>query len=81
MSREMLRVLPVVLGLVAGPAAAQETGTAEEPPVTFPAEIEQVTVDVVVIDKKTGQPITDLTGTDIEVYEDGKRQTISAFDM
>jgi VWFA-related protein len=77
----MLRALPVVLALVAGPAVAQETGAAQEPPVAFPAEIEQVTVDVVIIDKDTGQPITDLTATDIEVYEDGKRQTISAFDM
>ncbi len=81
MSRKMLRALPAVLAIVAGHAVARETGTAQEPPVAFPAEIEQVTVDVVIIDKETGRPVTDLTGADIEVYEDGKRQTISAFDM
>jgi VWFA-related protein len=77
----MLRALPVALALVAGLAGAQETGTAQEPPVAFPAEIEQVTVDVVVIDKETGQPVTDLAGTDIEIYEDGERQTLTSFDM
>ena len=81
MSRKMLRVLLAALAIVAGHAVAQETGTGQEPPVAFPAEIEQVTVDVVVTDKKTGQPVTDLTAGDIEIYEDGARQTLTSFDM
>jgi len=88
MSREMLRVLFAVLVLVGfgGRLGAQQTGGApeeaapQEPPVAFPTEIEQVTVDVVVVDKE-GQPVTDLRRGDIEVYEDGKQQAITSFDM
>src|SRR5262245_63627184 len=56
-----------------------ESGKAQEPPPAFPARIEQVTVDVVVADK-TGSPITGLKEGDLEVYENGVRQTIVSFD-
>jgi VWFA-related protein len=45
----------------------------------FPAQIEQVTVDVVVTDKK-GVPITDLKTGDFTVLEDGKPQNVVTFD-
>ncbi len=55
--------------------AAQET---QEPP-KFPAQIEQVTVDAVVTDKK-GTPITGLTAADFTVLEDGVPQTVVNFE-
>jgi VWFA-related protein len=79
MTRKTLTAGLVGLALSVSGGWAQDTGIPEEPTVTFPAEIEQVTVDVVVVDKK-GQPVRDLTLADIEVYEDGKRQTITSFD-
>ena len=71
------RNLSIGLGLsvsLGGSAGLPETTRAQEPPVTFPARVEQVTVDVVVADKK-GNPITGLPREqDLEVYEDGVRQ-------
>jgi VWFA-related protein len=66
--------------LLAATAVAQEpapppSGQAPE----FPAQVEQVIVDVVVTDKK-GNPIRDLTAGDFTVLEDGKPQTIASFD-
>jgi len=85
----------VVLALagsgVPGPVRAQEPApppeapppasgqAAEEPPLTFPAQIEQVTVDVVVTDKK-GNPIAGLTREGLQVLEDGKLQSIVSFE-
>jgi len=69
-----------VLATVARPASPQEARRHEEPPATFPAHVEQVTVDVVVTDRK-GQPVTDLKKANLEVYEDGVRQAIASFDM
>jgi VWFA-related protein len=45
----------------------------------FPTEVEQVTVDVVVTDKK-GVPATGLTAADFEILEDDKPQHIVSFD-
>lgn len=45
----------------------------------FPAEVEQVTVDVVVTDKK-GVPATGLTPADFQILEDDKPQRIVSFD-
>jgi VWFA-related protein len=56
-------------------ALAQES---QEPP-KFPAQIEQVTVDAVVTDKK-GNPITGLTAADFTVLEDGVPQTVVNFE-
>ena len=83
--RRMSRVTPattlvfVLPLLLAGSARPQQQATEKEPTLTFPTGVEQVTVDVVVIDKK-GQPVTDLTRKDVEVYEDGVRQEIASFD-
>src|SRR5262245_5035195 len=46
---------------------------------TFPAEVELVTVDVVVTDKK-GVPVTDLGREDFVLSEDGAVQTISSYE-
>jgi VWFA-related protein len=61
----------------AGQAKAAEQAKEAAPP-TFPARVEQVTVDVVVVDKK-GNPVKGLTRDDMTVTEDGTPQTISSF--
>lgn len=63
----------LLAGLLVPPAARSQ-----EPPPTFPAQVEQVTVDVVVADKE-GHPITGLTKDDLQVYENGVLQTIVSF--
>ena len=40
--------------------------------------VNEVRLDVVVLDKKTGNPITGLTVADFEVYQDKKRQNVLA---
>jgi VWFA-related protein len=51
---------------------------AQEPAPTFPAQVEQVIVDVVVTDKE-GTPIRGLTASDFLVEEDGTPQSIESF--
>ena len=72
-------LLPTVLAAQAtapSPSAAP-SGDAEAP--RFPAEVEQVTVDVVVTDKK-GVPAVGLTPADFQILEDDKAQKIASFD-
>jgi VWFA-related protein len=59
--------------LSAPPASSQS------PAPRFPGQVEQVTVDVVVLDKD-GQPVTGLKAEDFTVYEDGKPQPIATFE-
>jgi VWFA-related protein len=59
-------------GATAAPAASAQ-------PPTFPAQIEQVIVDVVVTDKK-GTPIKGLTKDSMTVLEDGTAQQVVSFD-
>jgi VWFA-related protein len=66
-------------GFLAGDAALPQAAKPQEPPATFPAQVEQVTVDVVVTDKK-GEPVTGLKKEDLEVYENGVPQAIVSFD-
>jgi VWFA-related protein len=61
----------------ASPASAPSP--AESPAPSFPSQVEQVTVDVVVTDKK-GTPITGLGRQDFVLSEDGDRQTIATFE-
>ncbi len=70
----------VLLLTLAGPASPQEPPKVPGPTPTFPARVEQVTVDVVVVDGK-GRPVTDLTRESFEIYEDGVRQAIASFDL
>jgi VWFA-related protein len=65
--------------VLAGTAALAQTTTSREAPPTFPAQVEQVKVDVVVTDKK-GEPVTGLKKEDLEIYENGTLQTIVSFD-
>jgi VWFA-related protein len=76
----MLRQAFSVAILLGGPhLLAQEAAPAQDaqkaPPPTFPGRVEQVTVDVVVTDKK-GVPVTGLTRDDFEVLEDGVPQAV-----
>jgi VWFA-related protein len=89
------RATVLLLLLAALPVAAQEPTPAPPPapaasPLpdlpqpaastpTFSSEVELVTVDVVVTDKKN-QPITGLSREDFTILEDGKPQQISTFD-
>ncbi len=59
------------------PAQGQPQATAETP--SFPAQVEVVTVDTVVTDKK-GTPIKGLTKDDFVLSEDGQRQSIVSFE-
>jgi VWFA-related protein len=59
------------------PAAAAAASDDEAP--RFPSEVEQVTVDVVVTDKK-GSPTTGLTAADFQILEDDKPQAIASFE-
>ena len=59
----------------APPAAAAQEGA----PPTFPAQVEQVIVDVVVTDKK-GNAIRGLKQQDLTVIEDGAPQTVVSFE-
>jgi VWFA-related protein len=61
----------------ASPAAQAPPADAQSP--TFPAQVEQVTVDVVVTDKK-GTPITGLGREDFTLAEDGDAQSIASFE-
>jgi VWFA-related protein len=79
----MTRGLPSIgltlCGFLAGDMAFPQAGKSQETPATFPAQVEQVTVDVVVTDKK-GSPVPGLKKEDLEVYENGVPQTIVSFD-
>jgi VWFA-related protein len=66
-------------GFLAWSAGFPRAAESQESPPTFPAQVEQVTVDVVVTDKK-GEPVTGLKKEDLQIYENGVAQTIVSFD-
>ncbi len=78
---------PVVLGAAADqpatspdkPAPAASPAPAADGTLTFPSQLELVTVDAVVVDKKNGA-ITDLTKDDFVILEDNEPQTIASFE-
>ncbi len=47
-------------------------------PISINLSVEEVRLDVVVLDKKSGNPVTDLTADDFEVFQDNKRQQIQS---
>ena len=59
------------------PATLPGAAAAQTP--TFPAQVEQVIVDVVVTDKK-GNPVRGLRKEDMTVAEDGTLQTVTSFE-
>ena len=62
------------------PAQQQPEAQAPQPPTTIRRGINYVRVDVIVTDK-SGNPVMDLTKDEFAVAEDGKAQTIDAFDI
>ena len=75
-----LLVLAGAAGLLAQDSStAPPAGAGEEAPPAFPAEVEQVIVDLVVTDKK-GNPIPGITQDDLVVTEDDVPQTIVSFE-
>jgi len=75
-------LLPLLLLASALPARAQETPPPADPEAQTPAfegRVEQVTVDVVVLDKD-GAPVRGLGPADLEIYEDGAKQKVVSFE-
>jgi len=76
-------LVPYALGAQAPPSpprpAPSPSPLPGEATPTFPSQVELVTVDLVVTDKK-GVPIPDLTASDFMVSEDGDRQPIASFE-
>ena len=66
----------IVAGLSLEPLAAQQGPTTQ----TFKATRAGVIVDVVVRDRR-GDPLSDLTASDFEVFEDGVKQDVLSFDF
>lgn len=79
----MRRYLVTLVLLAAGPVLPaqekQEKQEKQEPTPSFPAQVEVVTVDAVVTDKK-GTTVTGLGADDFIVSEDGKPQTVVSFE-
>jgi len=67
--------------LVTGPIYGQEPQpAAQQPPITFRAEVNYVEVDARVLDRE-GKFIPGLQASDFQVFEDGKPQKVTAFSM
>src|SRR5258707_5843436 len=76
--RSKLLTLFVVISAVVVAAHSQQPST--QPTPTFKAQVEYVEVDALVTDQQ-GQFVRSLTKDDFQVFEDGKRQTISTFSL
>jgi len=61
------------------PVSAQDSQPSPAPTVSFPSQVELVTVDVVITDKK-GNPVSNLVREDFTVSENGRPQTTSSFE-
>lgn len=66
--------------LAAGGAAGSQEPSPAPSPQVFPGEVEHVTVDVVVVDKR-GEPVEDLGRDDFTVLDEGRPQPIASFDV
>ena len=62
------------------PPVPQSRADRQLPPVTFKVEVNYVEVDAVVVDQ-SGTFVRSLTKDDFQVFEDGARQTVSAFGL
>ena len=71
--------LPLGAAVLVAQEAPAPPASQKVPLPTFPGRVEQVTVDVVVTDKK-GVPLTGLGKDDLEVFEDGVRQAVVSFE-
>ena len=76
----LISVISVCVLAAAVPVAAQEGASAPEPEEAFfeRVEVNLVTVDVVVTDKR-GNPVTGLGRDDFEIFEDGRPMAITNF--
>ena len=70
------RVTSLLAGTLA--FATNPSPTASQTPPTFPAGVELVRIDVVVLDH--GRPVTDLNAADFEVTENGRPHDIVSFE-
>jgi VWFA-related protein len=86
----MMKMKPTLLGLLAvlaavpgvraqAPAPSASPSPAPPSNAAFPSQVELVTVDVVVVDKK-GNAVTGLTQADFQITEDDRAQTIASFE-
>ena len=71
--------LPFSIGqdIPVAPDAENTVEPAQTEPFKVSVNVSEIRLDVVVVDKK-GNPITDLTAADFEVYQDDKRQNVTA---
>src|SRR5580704_9809060 len=75
-----MRILnPAVALLLVGVLSAPAAWTQASPTPAIKVNVRLVTLDVVVTDKK-GNPVTNLTKDDFQVYEDAQPQTIRSFE-
>jgi VWFA-related protein len=85
LKRSLVPAAPALALLWLGVAVAQEkpqpqpSPSPKPPSLAFPSEVEQVTVDVVVTDKK-GNPVTTLSQSDFRVLDEGKPQELISFE-
>ena len=75
----VVTVFCIVLFLLCHSFTSGQDASEFEPaePLTIKVSVNEVRLDVVVLDKK-GNPITDLTSADFEVFQDNKRQEVIA---
>ena len=66
--------------LAAQQQPAPQTPPPDQPPVTFRVEVNYVEIDAIVTDAQ-GNPISNLTKNDFEIYEDGKKQDVATFSL
>lgn len=71
--------LIISLSLTVSPLLAQSQPQAQKPPEeVLRIGAEEVLLDLIARDKK-GRPVSDLKAGDIEIYEDGVKQSVSSF--
>ena len=76
--RVRLPALLALLTLAVVATGAQEPRQGDTP--TFRGAVDVVELDAFVVDA-AGNPVTDLTVNDFEIYEDGKKQNITSFGL
>jgi VWFA-related protein len=72
--------LALLLALAAAARPQAPSPSPSAAPQVFPGDVEQVTVDVVVVDKR-GQPVDDLTKQDFVVLDEGRPRPLASFDL
>ena len=76
----IIAVLLTVGTALAQQQPAESQRAAEQPPVTFEADVNFVEVPTIVTDRN-GDFVRGLSADDFEVFEDGERQTITVFSL